>query len=220
MDVFVRHLMETLGPAGIALLMFLENIFPPIPSELIMPLAGYQAALGEMSIVVVIAAGLVGSVLGIIPWYWLGYAIGEKRIVALAARYGRWLTMTPEDVEAADRWFLRKGWWAVFFGRLVPTVRTLISVPAGLARMPFGLFLLLSAVGSLIWTAGLALAGYLMGQQYEAIESYVGPVSNAVVIAAVGIYVWRVVTFKPGPRAATVDLKSNERPHLYEGPDA
>lgn len=219
MDVFVKHLMEALGPAGIALLMFLENVFPPIPSELIMPLAGYQAALGEMSIVVVIAAGLAGSVLGIVPWYWLGLAIGEKRIVALAVRYGRWLTMTPEDVEAADRWFRRKGWWAVFLGRLVPTVRTLISVPAGLSRMPFGLFLLLSAAGSLIWTAGLAFAGYLLGQRYELIEGYVGPVSNAVVVAAVAIYVWRVATFRPSPRAASIDLKSNEKPYLYEEPD-
>lgn len=220
MDVFVRHLMETLGPFGIALLMFLENIFPPIPSEVIMPLAGYQAAIGQMSIVVVILAGLAGSLLGIIPWYYLGYAIGEKRIVALAERYGRWLTMTPEDVETADEWFRKRGYLAVFLGRLVPTVRTLISVPAGLSRMPFILFLGFSTIGTFLWTAGLALAGYLLGQQYAVIEDYVGPVSNAVVIGAVAIYVWRVATFKPNERRAPVDLKSNEPPHLHPRSDA
>lgn len=216
MDVFVRHLMESLGAFGIGLLMFLENIFPPIPSEIIMPLAGYQAATGEMSLVTVIVAGTIGSLLGIIPWYYLGYAFGEKRIIWLAERYGRWMTMTPEDVEAADRWFRRYGYWAVSFGRLVPTVRTLISVPAGLSRMPFWMFLAVSAVGTLVWTAGLAIAGYMLGQNYEAIDGYVGPVSNAVIIGVVVLYVYRVVTFKPTQRRTPVDLKSNEAPHLHD----
>lgn len=216
MDVFVRHLMESLGAFGIGLLMFLENIFPPIPSEIIMPLAGYQAATGEMSLVTVIVAGTIGSLLGIIPWYYLGYAFGEKRIIWLAERYGRWMTMTPEDVEAADRWFRRYGYWAVSFGRLVPTVRTLISVPAGLSRMPFWMFLAVSAVGTLVWTAGLAIAGYMLGQNYEAIDGYVGPVSNAVIIGVVVLYLYRVVTFKPTQRRTPVDLKSNEAPHLHD----
>lgn len=216
MDVFVRHLMESLGAFGIGLLMFLENIFPPIPSEIIMPLAGYQAATGEMSLVTVIVAGTIGSLLGIIPWYYLGYAFGEKRIIWLAERYGRWMTMTPEDVEAADRWFRRYGYWAVSFGRLVPTVRTLISVPAGLSRMPFWTFLAVSAVGTLVWTAGLAIAGYMLGQNYEAIDGYVGPVSNAVIIGVVVLYLYRVVTFKPTQRLTPVDLKSNEAPHLHD----
>ncbi|WP_152045959.1 DedA family protein [Aureimonas psammosilenae] len=216
MDVFVRHLMESLGAFGIGLLMFLENIFPPIPSEIIMPLAGYQAATGEMSLATVIVAGTIGSLLGIIPWYYLGYAFGEKRIIWLAERYGRWMTMTPEDVEAADRWFRRYGYWAVSFGRLVPTVRTLISVPAGLSRMPFWMFLAVSAVGTLVWTAGLAIAGYMLGQNYEAIDGYVGPVSNAVIIGVVVLYLYRVVTFKPGQRRTPVDLKSNEAPHLHD----
>ncbi len=215
MDAFVRSLMDSLGPFGIALLMFLENIFPPIPSELIMPLAGFEAAGGQMSIVVVIVAGTIGSLLGIVPWYYLGYAVGEERILKLAERYGRWLTMTPEDVETADNWFRRYGYWAVFLGRLVPTVRTLISVPAGLSRMPFGAFFAFSALGTVIWTAGLALAGYLLGQQYDAVETYVGPVSNAVIVAVVGIYVWRVVTFKPKKRDKPVDLRSNEPPHFH-----
>lgn len=216
MDVFVQNLMDSLGPFGIALLMFLENIFPPIPSEVIMPLAGYKAATGEMSIVTVILAGTIGSLAGIVPWYYLGYAFGEKRVIWLAERYGRWITMTPEDVEAADRWFRRYGYWAVSFGRLIPTVRTLISVPAGLSRMPFATFFAISAVGTLVWTAGLALAGYILGQNFSSIEGFVGPASNTVVIVAVLIYLYRVVTFKPTRRAMPVDLKSDEHPHLHD----
>lgn len=216
MDVFVQNMMESLGPFGIALLMFLENIFPPIPSEVIMPLAGYKAATGDMSIVTVIIAGSIGSLAGIVPWYYLGYAFGEKRIIWLAERYGRFMTMTPEDVEAADHWFRRYGYWAVSFGRLVPTVRTLISVPAGLSRMPFWLFMAVSAVGTVAWTAGLALAGYALGQNFRDIEGYVGPVSTAVVVAVVLLYLYRVITFKPSKRERPVDLKANEHPHLHD----
>lgn len=196
MDRFVQSLMENFGAFGIALLMFLENIFPPIPSEIIMPLAGYQAASGQMSLLTVILAGTVGSLLGIIPWYYLGYFFGKARVIALSARWGRWLTLSPADVDRADQWFARYGMWAVFLGRLVPTVRTLISVPAGLSRMPFGLFLVFSAIGTAIWTTGLALAGYLLGQNYELIDAYVGPVSNLVIVGIVLVYIYRVVTFR------------------------
>ncbi len=124
--------------------------------------------------------------------------------------------MTPEDVEAADRWFRQYGYWAVSFGRLVPTVRTLISVPAGLSRMPFLVFFGVSAVGTVVWTGGLALAGYILGQNFSSIETYIGPVSNAVVIGVVILYLYRVVTFKPSRRTSPVDLKSNEHPHLHD----
>ncbi|WP_185985016.1 DedA family protein [Aureimonas mangrovi] len=205
MDEFVRSLMENFGPYGIALLMFLENIFPPIPSEIIMPLAGYQAASGEMSIITVIIAGTIGSLLGIIPWYWLGLAFGEKRIEKLAARHGRWLTMTPDDVRTAQVWFHRYGVWAVFLGRLVPTVRTLISVPAGLSRMPFPVFIGFSAIGTAIWTAGLALAGYILGQNFSEVDAYVGPVSNVVIVGIVIVYVYRVATFRTPEGASDRD---------------
>ncbi|MCQ8783937.1 DedA family protein [Mangrovibrevibacter kandeliae] len=200
MDVFVQELMASLGAFGIALLMFLENIFPPIPSELIMPLAGYQAAKGEMSIGTVIVAGTAGSLAGVTPWYYLGKLVGYNRMLKLSARYGRWLTLTPGDVEAAARWFERRGTAAVLFGRLIPTVRTLISVPAGVARMGLPRFLVYSAVGSALWTAALAYAGYGLGQNYAAVEGYVGPVSDAVVVLAVLVYLYRVVTFDPKRR--------------------
>ena len=198
MDDFVRFIMDNLGVFGIGLLMLLENIFPPIPSELIMPLAGYEASTGRMSLFAVIASGTVGSLLGVIPWYYAGHYLGERRMKRLALRYGRWLTLSPEDVDKANGWFRRRGATAVLFGRLVPTVRTLISVPAGIAHMPMPTFVLYSAIGGAIWTAFLTIVGYLLGQQYEMVEGYVGPVSNAVIIAIVVVYVYRVVTFDSG----------------------
>ncbi|NDV85572.1 DedA family protein [Aurantimonas aggregata] len=196
MDVFVKTMMDSFGPFGIAMLMFLENIFPPIPSELIMPLAGYEAAAGRMSIVAVIVAGTIGSLAGVVPWYYAGRLMGGVRLKRLAARHGRWMTLSPGDVDTANDWFGRHGVAAVLFGRLVPTVRTLISVPAGIARMSIGTFLIFSAIGSAIWTALLAFAGYLLGQNYEAVEGYVGPVSNTVLVVIVVFYVYRVVTFE------------------------
>jgi membrane protein DedA with SNARE-associated domain len=197
MEGFVQGMMQSLGPFGIALLMFLENIFPPIPSELIMPLAGYRAAQGDMSMVTVIVAGSFGSLLGILPWYYLGRAMGLERLKRLAARHGRWMTLSPEDVDTADGWFRARGAMAVLFGRLVPTVRTLISVPAGIARMPLATFLIFSAVGTVIWTTALAMAGFLLGQAYGVVADYVDPVSTGVLVLIVGFYIYRVVTFRP-----------------------
>lgn len=197
METLVQSLVENLGVFGIALLMFLENIFPPIPSELIMPLAGYLAARGEISLLTVIFAGTAGSLLGILPWYFLGRAFGQNRLELLAARYGRWLTMTPDDVTAAVRVFNRYGPASVLCGRLVPAVRTLISVPAGLARMPFSTFFAYSAVGTFLWTTFLTLSGYTLGQAYESVSAYVDPVSTTVLVLIVLIYIYRVVTFRP-----------------------
>lgn len=188
--------MQRLGPFGIGLLMFLENVFPPIPSELIMPLAGYLATRGDMNILVVIGAGTIGSLLGTLPWYYLGRRLGHHGVRRLAENHGRWLTMSPSDVDAASDRFKRRGNSSVMLGRLIPTVRTLISVPAGVANMPLGRFLLFSSIGTLLWTAALALAGYLLGQAYSTIQDYVDPVSTMVLIILVGNYIYRVVTSK------------------------
>ncbi len=196
METFVQMLMQRLGPFGIGLLMFLENVFPPIPSELIMPLAGYLATRGDMNILVVIGAGTIGSLLGTLPWYYLGRRLGHHGVRRLAENHGRWLTMSPSDVDAASDRFKRHGNSSVMLGRLIPTVRTLISVPAGVANMPLGRFLLFSSIGTLLWTAALALAGYLLGQAYSTIQDYVDPVSTTVLIILVGYYIYRVVTFK------------------------
>ncbi|MEF2073859.1 DedA family protein [Consotaella aegiceratis] len=209
METFVQSMMEQLGASGIALLMFLENIFPPMPSELIMPLAGYQAAQGTLSIVGVIVAGTIGSLLGVVPWYYAGRLLGERRLRGLAERHGRWLTLGADDVDATQRWFRRRGPLAVLFGRLVPTVRTLISVPAGVARLSMPAFLVFSAVGSAIWTSALALAGYALGRNYEAVADYVGPVSNVTLAVIVLAYAYRVATFDTERRRASGDDDSH-----------
>lgn len=192
---WIAGLIDAVGPLGVALLMLLENVFPPIPSELIMPLAGFVAAQGEMGLAAAILAGTLGSLAGATLWYYVGRAVGAERLRRWAARHGRWLTLSPEDVDRAIAWFDRHGAGAVFFGRLVPTVRTLISVPAGLARMPLPRFLLWSALGSLAWTSLLAVAGYLLQARYQQVEHWINPLSTAVVVAIVAIYLWRVITW-------------------------
>lgn len=189
------------GYTGIALLMFLENLFPPIPSELIMPLAGFTAARGDLSLVLVIVAGVVGSVVGALPWYYAGKLLGEVRMAALAARYGRLMTVSPGDVHNAVQWFDRHGWVAVLFGRLLPAIRTLISVPAGIARMKMLPFLIYTTVGSAFWTAFLAVSGYLLESKYELVQDYIDPISKIVVAAVVLAYLYRLITFRPAGAA-------------------
>jgi len=175
-------------------LMFAENIFPPIPSELIMPLAGFVAAQGQLNPILVVAAGTLGSVLGALPWYYLGLWLGRERLCALAARHGRWLTVDEHDVGKAIDWFERHGGKAVLLGRLVPTVRTLISVPAGMARMPLLPFLAYSAIGSLFWTALLTAAGYLLKSEYQVVGRYVDAASKIILGLIVLTYLWRLVS--------------------------
>ncbi len=198
MASWIEGVIETTGVFGIALLMLLENVFPPIPSELIMPLAGYTAARGQANIVLVILAGTIGSLAGASFWYAIGRWVGEERLKRLADRFGRWMTVGRDDIEKADDWFDRHGHKAVLFGRLVPTIRTLISVPAGLSEMAWPTFLLYSGIGTAIWTTLLALLGYGLGSQYEKVGAWLDPVSFAVVAIIVLIYLYRVVTFRKG----------------------
>lgn len=185
------------GAFAIAALMLLENVFPPIPSELIMPLAGFNAARGGTSLLAVILAGAAGSLAGAWMWYLVGRAYGANRLRRMIARHGRWLTMTPSELERAQQWFDRHGRSAVFFGRLCPTVRTLISVPAGLARMFMPRFILFSALGSLLWCSALALAGYWLESRYEQVSAWLNPVSTVIVIALIAVYIWRVIRWRP-----------------------
>jgi membrane protein DedA with SNARE-associated domain len=194
---WIETIVQTTGVWGIAFLMFLENVFPPIPSELIMPLAGYSAAKGEANIVLVIVAGTAGSLAGAFFWYGLGRLFDHERLKRFADRHGRIITMTRADLVRADDWFDRYGQYAVLFGRLIPTVRTLISIPAGLSEMPIGRFLFYSGIGTAIWTTLLALFGYAVGNRYSELEGWIDPISYGVVALIVVIYVWRVATFKP-----------------------
>ena len=181
------------GYLGVAFLMFIENVFPPIPSEVVMPLAGFLAARGQFMLPIVILVGTFGSVLGATFWYWVGFRIGPVRLRNFAERHGRWLTMSASDVDAATLWFQRHGGLAVLIGRFLPGVRTLISVPAGVARMPLGRFLVYTTLGSLVWIGGLAALGYVLQSQYEKVSGWIDPVGTAVLIGAVGIYLWRFI---------------------------
>lgn len=172
---WVQQLMTSLGYPGVALLMFLENVFPPIPSELVMPLAGFTAGTGELSFVGVVIAGAVGSLLGQLPLYYLGRWVGEDKLVVWADRYGKWLTVSGDEVKKADDWFDRHGPKAVFFARLVPGLRSLISIPAGLSEMQLLPFLLYSALGTSLWALLLAGAGALLGENYQVVDTYLGP---------------------------------------------
>ena len=195
---WIVGVIERTGYVGIALLMLLDNLFPPIPSELIMPLAGYTAARGDLDIVLVILSGTVGSILGALAWYYAGLWIGADRMRRFVAAYGRWLTLTPRDVHQAREFFQRHGHLAVFVGRVVPTIRTLISVPAGMAAMPLPSFLFWTSLGTTVWTALLAAAGYLLRSQYDTVADYLNPVSTAVFVLLFAWYVYRVVTFRAG----------------------
>lgn len=184
------------GYLGIALLMFVENIFPPVPSELIMPFAGYVAATGKLSWLGVVVAGLVGSIAGTLPWYWAGRRLGSERLKRYADRHGRWLTVSSDDIAHAEGWFHRHGAASVLFGRLIPAIRTLISAPAGIANMPLASFLLWSAGGTLAWTGLLVALGYLLKNQYTQVSQWLDPVSKIVVGVIVLTYLYRVFTHR------------------------
>ncbi|NDW34422.1 DedA family protein [Salipiger sp. PrR007] len=192
---WISGFVDAVGAIGIAVLMFLENVFPPIPSELIMPLGGFNAAAGREHLLAVIVAGSLGSLAGALFWYWIGRRLGTQRLKRLAARHGRWLTILPEDLDRSNAWFDRHGGSAVLIGRLIPTVRTFISVPAGVARMPMASFLAFTTVGTVSWTTVLAMAGYLLQAQYGLVAGWLDPVSTAVVVGIVGLYLWRVATY-------------------------
>ncbi|MBZ6378404.1 alkaline phosphatase [Pacificimonas flava] len=200
MTAWIEQLIADMGYIGIALLMFLENVFPPIPSELIMPLAGFTSARGELNIYGVIAAGTIGTFFGALIWYYVGHLLDEDKLRRWTGRHGRWLGMSRRELEKVDYWFDTKGRWAVLFGRVVPTIRTLISVPAGAFRMPLRTFVPYTFFGSLAWNTLLTFVGRGLGENYEAVESYIGPVSMAIIAAMVLGYLYRVATFEPDQR--------------------
>ncbi|MDP6321302.1 MAG: DedA family protein, partial [Prochlorococcaceae cyanobacterium ETNP14_MAG_5] len=170
------------------------NLFPPIPSELIMPLGGFYVAQDQLQFFPVVLAGLLGTLLGALPWYGIGRVINEERLELWLSRHGRWIGISPEELARSRRWFNRHGTALVFWGRLVPGIRTLISVPAGIELMPFLPFLIWTTAGSLIWTLLLTWAGLALGESYSNVELWIDPVSKvvkvALVIALVSAVVW------------------------------
>jgi membrane protein DedA with SNARE-associated domain len=192
MAKWVIGTIESTGYFGIVFLMFVENVFPPIPSEVIMPLAGFMAAEGKENLLAVILAGTFGSVLGALPLYYAGYLLGEDRLKAFADKHGRWLTISRDDLERAKKWFDQHGGLAVLICRLVPGIRSLISIPAGIAKMNMATFLSYSAIGAGLWTALLAYAGYILGAKFEKVGEYLNPASYVVLAAILLMYFIRV----------------------------
>lgn len=216
MAEWVVQLIEQTGYLGIAFLMLAETVFPPIPSEVIMSVAGLQAANGGLSLPLVILSGAAGAMFGNLFWYFLARALGLERFHPFINRWGRWLTIDWHEVERADKWFRRHGNAFVGIGRIVPTIRSLVSVPAGFLHMSLKSFTLWSSIGTTAWTAMLAIVGWTMGKQYGQVDAILGPVGNAVIGLLLFFYLWRVVTWKPKASDKTHDRKVR---HVHHVPD-
>lgn len=193
MTDWVIRLIHDLGYVGLGFLTFLENVFPPIPSEVIIPLGGFLVAQGELTLLGVVAAGTVGSIAGGLVLYVVGKQFTQERVRELTGRYGQWLLLTVEDVDRAFAWFDRHGNWAVFLARLVPGLRSLISIPAGSHEMDLISFLVYTTLGTAIWSAILACGGVVLGSRYHQIGELLDWVTYAVVgLLAFGIVRWLI----------------------------
>ena len=189
------------GYLGIFAAMVLENVIPPIPSELIMPLAGFYVGQGQLNFVGVVLAGLAGTVVGALPWYAVGRLVNERRLAGWVDRHGRWVGITAQELDHSRHWFQRHGAAVVFWGRLIPAIRTLISVPAGVELMPFGSFLFWTTAGSLLWNLALTTAGWALGRHWGQVLLWVKPVEGlvnkllvlalAVLVLGLGLRLWK-----------------------------
>lgn len=197
---WISGTLESLGVVGVGLLMLLENFIPPLPSEFIMPLAGFLAERDGISFSGAVIAGSAGSLVGAVGWYWLGRRTDEERFRQWVDAHGRWLTLSCADLDRAKSWFERHGGLTLMVGRLIPGVRTFVSVPAGFARTPFLPFVLYSTVGTVVWTGALAFTGRLLGGQYDKVAAYLEPVSWIVIGGLVIWYLYRVARWTPTGR--------------------
>ena len=201
LNTVVEQLVEQWGYPGIFAAMVLENVIPPIPSEVIMPLAGFYVGQGKLNFLLVVLAGLLGTVVGALPWYGVGRLVNEERLKHWLERHGRWLGVSPKELDHSREWFQRHGAAVVFWGRLIPAIRTLISVPAGIELMPFPSFLIWTTAGSLIWTVALTTAGWLLGSRWSEVLQAIKPVEGVVnkllalvllaVVVWLGLRIWR-----------------------------
>lgn len=188
-SIWAQSLISTLGYPGLGLIMLLENIFPPIPSEIVLPLAGWLTLNKEshFTLLGVTLVGVIGSVSGALFFYALGYGFDERRVRSLLRRFGRWLMLDENDLDVAMAWFGRYGEYVIFFGRMIPVVRSLISVPAGLVRMNIAKFTLYTAFGTALWSFLLALAGRLLGVNWPLVSRFIDQYQNLVIVIGVGI---------------------------------
>lgn len=191
MEQWITEIMSDYGYIGIFLLIMLENVFPPIPSEVILTVGGFMTTTTDMTIMGVILASTAGSVVGAVILYGIGLLVDVERLEKIVEKYGSWLRVKKSDIHRADAWFDKYGVWTIFFGRLIPLVRSLISIPAGMANMKFWLFLTFTTLGTLLWNTVLVFVGEAVGDNREAILEQLDIYSNVVyaLIALIGIAV-------------------------------
>ena len=180
--IWAESIISTLGYPGLTLIMFLENVFPPIPSEIVLPLAGSLTLTDRFTILWVVIWGMVGSLLGALFFYVLGMWLGEERVRWLVGKYGKWAMLSTDDFDKAVDWFNRFGDFVIFFGRMVPVVRSLVSIPAGMARMNMVSFVLYTIAGTSLWNFVLALAGRLLGASWPVVAEWIGVYQNVVLL--------------------------------------
>ncbi len=186
--LWIEQIMTALGYPGIALIMLVENLFPPIPSELVMPLAGFLVAQGQFTFFGAILAGTIGSVLGALALYYIGRIAGEPVVRPFIRNYGKWFLLSEEDLDKALNVFGRHGDIMVFTGRVIPLIRSLISLPAGMKGMPVGRFLLLTTLGSAVWTTLLTVAGYILGANWSRVVDFISDYQKVVLgLLAAGV---------------------------------
>lgn len=190
MTDWIISIMEQLGYLGIALLMFLDNVFPPIPSEIIMPSAGFTASQGQLLLSGVIVAGCIGSLIAAAVLYGIGRLLPQEHLFSWVDRYGKYLFIKHQDVQTALDWFEKYGHRIVFFGRMIPAVRSLISIPAGMSRMPFWKFMLYSGLGTIIWTTFLACVGFYFGNNPELMHLIFSRVGYVIFVIVLIIVLW------------------------------
>lgn len=194
MENWITQVMEDFGYLGIFLIMLIENLFPPIPSEIVLPFGGFVTTYSNLTVPLVIAVATLGSVVGAVILYAIGMVLTMKRVEWIIDRYGKWLRIKQKDIHKAFDWFERYGMWTVFFGRMVPLIRSLISIPAGMSRMNFPLFLLYTTIGSVIWNTLLVVIGASLGNNWEKISEFINVYANVVytliAIAGISVLVW------------------------------
>ena len=190
---WVQDVIEQLGYLGVALLVVLENVFPPIPSEIVLPFAGFVAQRGSDSVVLMILAATVGSVIGALIMYWIAAVIGDERLHAFTRKFGKWVQIREADLTRAEEWFDRHATGAVLIGRCVPLIRSVVSIPAGFRRMKLVPYIAYTFLGSLVWNILLIGAGALLGDNWERVGDVMSPIQKLVelsVVVAVVVFAW------------------------------
>ena len=190
---WVQDVIEQLGYVGVALLVVLENVFPPIPSEIVLPFAGFVAQQGSDSVVLMILAATVGSAIGALIMYWIAAIIGDERLHAFTRKFGKWVQIREADLTRAEEWFDRHATSAVLIGRCVPLIRSVVSIPAGFRRMKLVPYIAYTFLGSLVWNILLIGAGALLGDNWERVGDVMSPIQKLVeltVVVAVAVFAW------------------------------